>query len=405
MIQNIFQVIMLTRTLLSNAVQSLGHVHHSRSKLMVQVCYFKQCSVLNDKNTSTEDLESLAASAQDEADLGVSFDSELVYFPTEPEKLEGHQKLYKQKTSLRQKLAYTNKALFGPLLETSAEKKRRIKAENDDTEKTQNRKEKQKPEKDKASRISMEPLLWKPGNSHFLGVFPGDRTSKYANKISMHKVKIEPLHLETIDDQHSRSEVAQSFRNKKLHFKKSSKHSVKINNFSIYDSPKPQKILVSSWSQGKEPDFPSFTGDSTFDICKQSSGDEFPSRNVSGNYSYDDDDVNMNIHIASTPSSTKKGNDQEMHNQESITTNTSLLSIDNSNFPAVPNILDFEVIENFPLLKEQLPASSVPNHSFMKTGENIVNIGIFDGGYQKLPSVSKILEATMPGANRIALEK
>lgn len=171
-----------------------------------------------------------------------------------------------------------------------------------------------------------------------------------------------------------------------LLFKKSAKKSVKYEHFVLNDASVIQKIYVSSWNQEKELGVPSSSDDNTVDGYKQISGSDSLSESAAA-----ENTSSGSTSLADSFSHVRTRNDEETEN---IRGNSSLLSVDNVKFTSVPDIIDIEMMENFPLEKTESP--SIFSKTDMNTDENIVTIGMFDGGYQKLPSVSKILEATMP---------
>lgn len=158
-----------------------------KSTLRVEVCHIKQfCTRNND--TSREDFGSLAVSSGKQENLEWSSESELAYFANEETRPPQESPQVTYKTPLKQTLAYTNKVLFGPLLETAAERRRRHKIK-DETEIRQKNKKKKKPKKSQPA-LGKQPLILKPENAHLLEIFAGV-DSKCVDKFHHHKLKIE----------------------------------------------------------------------------------------------------------------------------------------------------------------------------------------------------------------------
>ncbi|XP_045133548.1 uncharacterized protein LOC123517496 [Portunus trituberculatus] len=343
-----------------------------------------------DNNESLfENFDPLAVSGGKAENLNESNESEFAYFADEQLKLseESTQPTHR-KTSVKQMLAYTNKVLYGPLLETSAQRKRNIEITEDETGVSQKTKKRKKSKKNKPV-MTLQPLVSRPENAHHFGEFPGDEL-KSVDKFHYQRVKIKHQH-ETGSFSDSKN-----FRpgNKILIFKKSSKDSIKYDNIVFNDIPKIQKIYVSSWNQGKD----QCDNDNASGISETISGDILSNSNAVQDKSPE------STYLASCPSNVKTENNQEIEQLESFREKSFLLSVDNSKFTSVPSIIDCEMIESFPLEKTESPGK-VSTTAMNKDEENILTIGMFDGGYHRLPSVSTILEATMPENQRRILER
>lgn len=420
-----------------------------RSKLRVEVCYIQQYCALK-KEKCVDDYKSLAVSAETEADGGVSREAELSYFAPEAVILqERPQSKHMGKPPLRKTLSYTNKMLYGPLLETAAEKRRRIKAEEGEDESTQRTRKRKKGQKKKPPEI-VEPLLWKPENAHLQGLFPVSGP-KYVDKVQVCKVEVKQ-DSETGGFSVTRKKKPKS---KMLVFNKSSNNSLKFDRSLLKDAPTVQKLYVASWHEEKEVTVFSGTDRDTPDKINVTSGGQGKESNVSsstyentppeegsqaneadvpsedilennvsennfgGNTAMacSDSDVNDKT-LACSPSDLKgdttacrssdlkSEKDQGIQALESYRETSSLLHVDNAKFSSAPSVIDAAMIENFPL--ERTDVQGVQHKTPVNvgdTGDNIFTIGMFDRGYQRLPSVSKILEATMSEENRRVLER
>lgn len=417
-----------------------------RSKFRVEVCNIQQYCAVN-KEKYLDDYESLAVSADTEADGGVCREVELSYFAPEAMiSLEQPQSKPTGKPPLRKTLSYTNKMLYGPLLETKAEKRRRIKAEEDGDEGTQRTRKCKKGQKKKPSKF-VEPLLWRPENAHFQGLIQGSGP-KYIDKVHVCKVVVK-------QDSEGSSFVtrAKKPKSKMLVFNKSGNNSLKFDRSLLKDAPTVQKLYVTSWHEEKEVSVSSGTdGDtlSKLDVTSGSQGkklnmsssiyentppeegsqvnEDVPSEdilenNVSENYSSGNTAMGRSVSgvndrtLACGPSDHKDDTtacrssdlqskeDQGIQALELYRETSSLLHIDNAKFSYVPSVIDTAMIENFPLERTDMQGVHQKTPVDVVDTSNIFTIGMFDGGYQKLPSVSKILEATMSEENRRVLER
>lgn len=354
--------------------------------------------------TPDEELGYPISNAEDNVSQeNISDESEMLYFLGESSEFEGREQsgCRKKPVSVKQTLAHTNKILFGPLLETSAEKKDRLKKEVEGIEEDDyRRKKRHRTKREKNPMMKLQPLVYNKENSHFVGIFPGDKTSTLSAGVP--KVKIE-LHPDSCDlsqnvDTHMVSHIA---KKKTVKFKKQTKYVTSertTDRTIVYVSPKPQKIIVTSWVNTEEQQ--NFSVSSNF---RKSSYQEEHSKNElntlesvteSAFRESEKNDGICNVDPASESSiSNPKEND------------TLFISVDNSKFPDVPTSFDLNMIRNFPLFSHMTPVSYPSLFDQSPVKEEIVSIGAFDDGYQKLPSVRKILDETMPSANKIALEK
>lgn len=432
----------------------------SRNKFKIQVCYIQQCCVLNKENF-VDNYESLAASAETEADGG-SHESELSHFAPETLMLQKPAKSIPiKKPPLRQMLSHTNKMLFGPLLETSAEKRRRIKAEEDEKESTTRTRKHKKGKKKKPASIA-QPLVCRPENAHLLGLLPSAEP-KYIDKVQVRKLEIKQ-DSEMGDFSFTMTAVP---KKKILVFKKSSKNSFKFDRSCLKDVVSARKLDVASWNKERGVCVSPSTIGETLDkldvssgnpiqkkvsSCtseyrpseedSQDNGDDSVSEHILGNNVNEHNcsgtttltcssDVNEETPACTSPKVTSKSDtiacsssdlrsdaitysfsdlkvesDQELQALESNREMSSFLHVDNAKFSSAPSVIDVEMIENFPLGKTDVPGVPLKtNINVSNTSDSILTIGMFDGGYQRLPSVSKILEATMSEENRRILEK
>lgn len=98
-----------------------------RSSCKFEVHHAKLFCTLDNKESLFENFDSLAASEGKTENQNESSESEFVYFADEQVKVsEGSPQPTRRKTSVKQMLAYTNKVLYGPLQETSAQRKRNL---------------------------------------------------------------------------------------------------------------------------------------------------------------------------------------------------------------------------------------------------------------------------------------
>lgn len=254
----------------------------------------------------------------------------------------------KKQISIKQTVAHTNKLLYGPLLVSSARKKKEIQEQ--------------------------EAIISHPENRPFVENFQDDETESQ-------EILVPELECETS------SEISQSIKYKKL----------LVLRKSLYQSHPPKKIVfnssqvntelaesVSSVHSNKETSENFSTAESSVELVAQ-----------------DDDTCRTVVSRVSEKSEEKTSVDTTSANDDS-----SLIIVDNSQFAAAPNVFDINMIENFPLYNNILSASErimVPRTTPVQ--KDVVTIGIFDDGYKKLPSVRKILEETAPLANKLVLKK
>ncbi|KAK3866389.1 hypothetical protein Pcinc_028077 [Petrolisthes cinctipes] len=284
---------MFGRRLLSYTLQSLGHTKRDITKLRTGCGSPRHHGLLYSTGdgdgwdgAGQDDYEALRArNAGDDVEED-TIEAEMMYFlgETESVPLREPEKYGTKQTPIKQCLAYTNKRLFGPLLETAQEKRRRMKMEkktNVGQKGSGAGKLSKSTKAGKASELRANPLIYRSENAHLVGFVPGDKTRQLSRLVK---------HVPTV---------------------------------------------VLKFSQ---------PGDDDKDFA------------------------------ANSP---------------------------------VPKSININTLLNFPLYRNTLSIShsSKTNSQSTDTKPNISTIGIFDGGYQKLPSVRKILDATMPAANRIALEK
>lgn len=385
----------------------MGHPKLNPSRLKFDYLLM-QHGLWYSSETSDEKFTYPVSSAEDKiSQENTPCESEMSYFLGGLSESEGsEQSIYRNRpVPVKQTLAYTNKRLFGPLLETNAEKKDRLKKEEQGIEGDEYRKKKRhSTKKEKNPNMKMQPLVYNMENSHFFGIFPGDKIPRMSSgERSVPKVKIE-LHP---DDNCNLSQsvdthiVSQRVKRKTIEFKKQTKYATSVRNTdkSIpYVSSKPQKIIVTSWTNSQEQQNNIVSCNSDKSSCHEEQSE---------------DELNpIESNVGSAIKEPEKNNDicnvdqaSESSNTNPIEDDTLFISVDNSKFSDVPSSFDLNMIRNFPLFSHTSSTSypSVFTQPLVK--EDITTIGIFDNGYQKLPSVRKVLEETMPSANKIALEK
>ncbi|XP_047473279.1 uncharacterized protein LOC125028045 [Penaeus chinensis] len=312
-------------------------------------------------------------SQEEVSDTDTVAESEVMYFTNEPKKLE--QRKLPGKDGIRPvkySLAATNKMLFGPLLETKVEKRRRLKREEkgiSEEEYQEKQKKKKKGKHEKKSRTKkkeVDPLIRRPENAHYFGGVNDDGLSPEADTS---RLPDEIL----ADDFQVRDDTAFSNDSDKL--------------FSIKKLPK-YSYRFSYDAQGAQ------TKSRTKKIIIIQGQDSKASAET-----HMEDEENG---IKETENQTLESINIDTSNTSSGVSSSTLVTIDNSTFTAVPTILDIGEIQNFPLFSSDIRSHEPQIDSSLET---ITTIGMFDGGYQRLPSVRKILDATMPLPNRIALEK
>lgn len=265
---------------------------------------------------------------------------------------DGKRKKQKQ-VPLKQVMAKTNKLLYGPLLVTSAERKKRLKPEKENV--TLKQEEKiliQSPEN--------QPIV--ENQNHWPQKLPNQNVSqkmKYSKYIVFHGPPLNSMSYNSV---------------KKLDMLTNTK-----------------KLIVTSWSTNLETvinpvqeQVEQLTSvctmpvseqvEQTTSVCSMPIGEQLP--------------VEQPTSACTVPTSD----------------DSSLLFVDNSNFAAAPNSFNIDIVKKFPLYNRALLANDHTDR-MMPKDKNITTIGIFDDGYWKLPSVRKVLEDTAPLANKLALEK
>ncbi|XP_042861383.1 uncharacterized protein LOC122246712 isoform X2 [Penaeus japonicus] len=323
---------------------------------------------------SSDNYDDLDDNFGQEVSAETSAEAEIMYFTNEPMKLEQRKTPGKDAVKpVKYSLAVTNKMLFGPLLETKVEKKRRLKreekgiSEEEYQEKQKKKKKSKKEKKSKPKKKEAEPLISRPENVHYFGLFNENDLSSETNASSI-------THEIFLDESHVKQDTAYSDDSDRVFsIKKMPKYSSRIS-YDGHGSQARNRIKKIIIIQGKEAKTSAETHpENEENITKVTENPTLESLNIGNN----------NASSAASSSST-------------------LVTVDNSTFSAVPAVLDISEIQNFPLFSGDIRARESPPDT---SPEGIMTIGMFDGGYQKLPSVRKILDATMPLANRIALEK
>lgn len=312
-------------------------------------------------------------SQEEEFSADTVAEAEVMYFTTEPKTLKQRKPPAKDGIMpVKYSLAATNKMLFGALLETKVEKKRRLKreekgiSEEEYQEKQKKKKKGKKEKKSKAKKQEVNPLISRPENVHYFGLGNDEGLSSDTNTSRLTQEIL-------IDDFQVKDDTTYSNNSDKLFsIKKLPKYKNKFT-YNVQGSQtksRTKKIII---IQGRD--------------LKTSAG----------------------THLEDEENSIKGTENQILESINIVTNNTSpgegsatLVTIDNSTFTAVPTLLDIGEIQNFPLFSSDIRSHEPRVDSSLET---ITTIGMFDGGYQKLPSVRKILDATMPLPNRIALEK
>ncbi|XP_042228150.1 uncharacterized protein LOC121870392 [Homarus americanus] len=358
-------------------------------------------------DTPFNELDLVVTVEDDTSQENVFCESEMLYFMGESSDYKGLEQLkYEDKpVPIKKTLAYTNKVLFGPLLETSAQKKRRLKREElDIDDKDCNEKESFRTKKELNANIKINPLVYKSENSHYLGIFPVGRNSKSsANDQRKSRIRInlhQPEDIKYTSQNSKTLKALESFNKKHLIFKKPPQYTKSLKNYTgnkvfQHACTRPQKLKVASWISDKEREAEVNAIENT------SNGKNTVLENVDNNSIYNYSQVNL----------AKKQKDEEslIVNASENNSNSSFIVVDNSKFLAVPGSLDMNMIKNYPLFTTNTSASFISEHTSVSkqppAKEDIATIGIFDNGYKKLPSVRKILEETMPLSNKIALEK
>lgn len=323
---------------------------------------------------SSDNYDDLGMNQEEVFNTDTVAEAELMYFTNEPKKLE--QRKMPGKDGIRPvkySLAATNKMLFGPLLETKVEKRQRLKreekgiSEEDYWEKQKKKKKGKKEKKSRTKKKEVDPLISRPENAHYFGGVNEDGLPSEADASRLpHEILVDDFQVK--DDTAYSNESDKLFSIKKL---------PKYNYRFSYDvqgaqtKSRTKKIII---LQGQD--------------LKASAETYMEEEEENG--------------IKETENQTLEGLNIDTSSTSSGVSNSTLMTIDNSTFTAVPTILDIGEIQNFPLFSSDIRPHEPQIDCSLET---ITTIGMFDGGYQKLPSVRKILDATMPLPNRIALEK
>lgn len=314
-----------------------------------------------------------------------SRESEDSYFSLQPNKLNETKK--KTDAPIKKILASTNKSMFGPLLETAKEKRQRLKYETLGKEMPKKAKKRQFERMMKDE--DYESLLDKPENSHLLGIFNDDQNTQRNMK-----------------SQGSSSKENLS-SNEKIIKKIPTKVIIANSNYSAKSSTKLRKLTFGPQgnensynlrkvdNQNKE-NFSFETQRITRIILPNKSNDSSKhSKKLIESDSVVEDYPRIDSELLKDSKEAKKVKDFQGFSKYS---NASQITIDNSKWTAAPKIINLNELRKITLVP--------PNYvTKQKEDEFVKTIGIFEGGYQKLPSVTKILDETMPISSRMALDR
>lgn len=399
---------MFRRRLLSYTLQSLSSIERDVTKLRISCGSSRHSRLLYSTGDEggVDEYEYLRLGNTDDAEDITTNESEMLYFMGQTQKdpqnapLRDPEKYSNSRSPpVKQRLAYTNKRLFGPLLETTGERRRRLKME-ETTKQKQNSANKSSTSTStrRKSKLPVDPLIYRSENAHMVGIFSTDKTRNLL-RLTKHKPTVV---LKFPQSDGNDKDLAGSSHTGTTIIKKP---------VIQYDNPvkenlllenKPIKLVVSSWNESKEKQNASSDDDESASSFKQESSPYIKSvtdiRFDDVDVTTDDKQLDVRSFNMKVPISEFSGN---------IKSKASCIDIDNSSFEAVPKSIDINTIESFPLFRDNLSASCTTTQDTQSAHKewSISTIGIFDGGYQKLPSVRKILDATMPAANRILLEK
>lgn len=343
----------------------------------------------------------------------IACEAEMQYFMGRPSEFDGrqHNKSDSKAVPIKQTLASTNKMLFGPLIETSAQKTRCLRREALDITVKNRRKTSKKNVKESRAVVQIKPLVHYVENSHLLGIFPGN--SRLSNKQNTFKVKIELQQTIVQDDPYQNtatSKYPESINKRTVALRKMPQIcDLKQHKAFSQGKDKVQKIIVASWTEGREGCCAAFHNTEIL-LNEKSNEDDLHVTKSNEETTFKEPTQNS-VHSAQKDKVKEQRLDQMpfINKLKENNNNSSFITIDNSKFSAVPSSLDMKMIKDFPLFSDTpltgytKLCTSVPIPTLVQ--ENIVTVGMFDGGYQKLPSVRKILDETMPLANKIALEK
>lgn len=403
---------MLGRRLLSFTLQSLGSIKRDVTKLRIRCGSSRHSRLLlystGDKG-GVDEYEYLRLGNVDDVEDNTTNESEMLYFmgqtQTDPQKtpLKDSEKYTNSKSPpVKQRVAYTNKRLFGPLLETAGERKRRLKIEKESTKQKWSSASESSTHTNagRKSQLAVDPLIYRSENAHMVGIFPNDKTRNLL-RLTKHKPTVVLKFLQSDSD--DKDFVERSHRRTTIIKKPVIQYSNAVKENFLIDN-KPVKLVITSWNESKEKQNPSSLVVDDDDIrnfkqecppsIKSGVDNQFDDKYVST----DDKQLDVQSFDMDVPVSEFSSH---------IQSKTSCINIDNSSFEAVPKSINISMIKSFPLFRDTLSASCTSTQDTQSADgkQSISTIGIFDGGYQQLPSVRKILDATMPAANRIALEK
>ncbi|CAL4062819.1 unnamed protein product [Meganyctiphanes norvegica] len=314
-----------------------------------------------------------------------SKESEEFFFSLKPSKLKEPKN--KSEVPIKRLLATSNKHMFGPLLETAKEKKQRLKYEalGKEIPKKLKKRQLQRRVKDEI----YESLLDKPENFHLLGKFNGNQTiqrniqshglCQMENSDSNEKIvtKLQRKIVVANSDYTPNSRpklrklrfLRQEDRNDYNPRKVSIQNKEKFSN----ETQRRNKIVFVNGSDGSSRQANQLKNDSLVKNYTQMCDSELVRESTKDN---------------------KDKDDQEFFKYS----NASQITIDNSKWTAAPQIIKLNNLRNIPLIPENY-STQQKDYDLVKT------IGIFEGGYKKLPSVTKVLDETMPISSRIALDK
>ncbi|KAK4296769.1 hypothetical protein Pmani_030765 [Petrolisthes manimaculis] len=189
------KIVMFGRRLLSYTLQSLGHTKRDVTELRTGCGSPRHHGLLYSTGdgdgwdeAGQDDYEALRGrNAVDDVEED-NIEAETMYFlgQTESVPLQDPEKYGTKQTPIKQCLAYTNKRLFGPLLETAQEKKRRMKREKSTNvgQKGSGAGKSSKSTKvGKASELRANPLIYRSENAHLVGFVPGDKTRQLSRLV------------------------------------------------------------------------------------------------------------------------------------------------------------------------------------------------------------------------------
>ncbi|KAK7072746.1 Mgme1p [Halocaridina rubra] len=290
-----------------------------------------------------------------------------------------------EEVPLKKTLASTNKMLFGPLLETSQEKKRRLRREELGKEdKKETRKQKRNRKKKKSNYQS---LIHLPENSHFMQL----NAEKNAQTVSTEEKENTQQETNTVLPDNKRLIMLVT---------RSSAESILENSSSDSHEPRERHLLDKLHNRKKIIIVPSNVTASLSNSSFPGGSSELASLNPHDSLENHSSELNS----ACTELQLSPFSNARDSTSLTLIDTDSYLNVDNAKFTAVPKFLDVKAMENFPLFSN-ISQSYSTEHGKEWNRDDVISIGIFEGGYQRLPSVRKILDETMPKASRIALER